>query len=46
MPIVKLRIKVMAYVNNDDYRKLRAKLALVGTSFSEWLREKMKQEVD
>lgn len=41
------RIKrVTVYIPEDQYRGLRAKLASLGLSVSEWFRKKAKEETD
>jgi hypothetical protein len=40
--MVKLK-RVVLYLSEDDYRKLRAKLILIGKSVSGWFREVVKK---
>ena len=38
-----MRKRVVVYLEKEDHLKLRSKLALLGLSFSEWLRKKIKE---
>ena len=39
-------IRIGLYVLEDKYRKLKAKLALKGTTVSAWLRDIIEQEIN
>lgn len=38
--------RVVVYIPEDDYRKLRAKLILLGKTVSQWVRELVKEFID
>ncbi len=38
--------RLVVYLPEDDYRKLRAKLAMIGQTVSGWLRKTIKEFLD
>lgn len=40
-----MNIRVGVYVEPNNYRRLKAMLALKGKSISQWLREKIQEEI-
>lgn len=38
--------RIVAWVSEEEHRKLKAKLALKGRTVADWLRSKIKQEID
>ena len=38
--------RVVVYVPEDEYRQLKAVMALKGTSVSAWFRKKLKEEIE
>lgn len=40
------RRRVVVYISEEDYKTLRAKLILIGTTVSAWMRKAIKDFID